>query len=67
MASLANSKHYPDQPMPRTPWMRDGLCQEYPHVNFFPERGDPLGPAKAVCAHCAVRDECQGLRHGREA
>jgi WhiB family redox-sensing transcriptional regulator len=39
-------------------WTRDGLCLEYPHVEFFPERGQDSTPAKAVCAGCAVKREC---------
>jgi hypothetical protein len=39
-------------------WMRDALCQEYPDVNFFPDKGDDVRPAQAVCARCAVFDDC---------
>jgi WhiB family redox-sensing transcriptional regulator len=27
-------------------------------VNFFPERGDPVLPAKALCNGCEVKSEC---------
>ncbi len=27
-------------------------------VDFFPAPGAPAGEAKAVCARCAVRDQC---------
>lgn len=42
----------------RPAWQRDALCVEYPDVEFFPERGQPVDPAKDVCARCLVRDEC---------
>ena len=42
----------------RPPWMRDGLCREFPEVEFFPERGQSAEPAKAICGRCAVRSEC---------
>jgi hypothetical protein len=38
----------------REPWMRDALCNEYPKALFFPERGEDVEPAKAVCGRCAV-------------
>jgi hypothetical protein len=41
---------------PKLSWQRDALCLEYPHVDFFDERH--LLTARAVCARCAVRDEC---------
>jgi Transcription factor WhiB len=40
------------------PWMFDAACREHPDVDFFPRRGEPFGPAKAVCARCLVRREC---------
>jgi WhiB family redox-sensing transcriptional regulator len=42
----------------RPAWMADALCREYPDVSFFPTRGQPTSPAKNVCAHCMVRQEC---------
>lgn len=41
-------------------WMKDGLCREYPNVDFFPDNGDKkaIAKAKAVCKKCLVRDEC---------
>lgn len=42
----------------RPRWMLDALCREYPDVEFFPARGEPTAPAKAVCARCQVRAEC---------
>lgn len=41
-------------------WMRDALCREpFPGVNWFPERGEDAGPAKAVCRRCLVMEECR--------
>lgn len=49
----------------RPAWMRDALCREYPQVSWFPEVGQNPGPAKAICARCAVAFECRqfGLEH----
>jgi WhiB family redox-sensing transcriptional regulator len=52
------------------PWHRDAVCQEHPEVDWFPEQGVDLAPARAVCARCLVRVECvafaleTGERHG---
>lgn len=42
----------------RPAWQADALCREHPEVTWFPERGEPAGPAKAVCQGCLVRSEC---------
>jgi WhiB family transcriptional regulator, redox-sensing transcriptional regulator len=34
------------------------LCLEYPELTWFPERGQPSAPAKAVCGRCLVQREC---------
>jgi WhiB family redox-sensing transcriptional regulator len=49
-----------DELLDAPPWMADALCAEpaYPTSMFFPERGEPTEPAKAVCARCLVRQEC---------
>jgi WhiB family redox-sensing transcriptional regulator len=39
-------------------WQRDGLCIEHPEVEFFPEKGQSLRPAKALCSRCIVQSEC---------
>jgi WhiB family redox-sensing transcriptional regulator len=50
------------------PWEADALCREHPEVNFFPERGEDLRPAKELCARCLVSEECltagMGEHHG---
>ncbi len=35
-----------------------GSCRGLDPDIFFPDRGESLAPAKAVCADCIVRDEC---------
>lgn len=66
----------PDEPVSlldllvRPAWMRDALCREFPLVNFHPERGEPVEPAKAICRRCLVIAECgayavgEGIGHG---
>jgi len=39
-------------------FMAFGACRGVDPDVFFPDRGESLEPAKAVCAQCAVRDEC---------
>jgi WhiB family redox-sensing transcriptional regulator len=41
-------------------WMDDGACRspEHPQRIFFPGRGDPTAPGKAVCRSCPVVEEC---------
>lgn len=39
-------------------WMKDALCRETPSVNFFPGKGQPTGPALAVCGNCLCREAC---------
>src|SRR5437762_6690751 len=36
-------------------WAKDGLCRDYPHINWFPAQGESSEPAKAICRRCAVR------------
>jgi WhiB family redox-sensing transcriptional regulator len=40
------------------PWTRDAACRGEPARMFFPERGDPPGPALELCGRCAVRADC---------
>lgn len=35
-----------------------GACQGLDPEIFFPDRGESLKPAKAVCDQCIVKDEC---------
>jgi len=39
-------------------WIDDAACADLPQHMFFPGRGEPVSPAQAVCARCAVREEC---------
>lgn len=55
---------HPDEPcllvelVERPAWMADAACREHPELNYFPERGEALEPAKAVCRSCLVAEEC---------
>ena len=40
------------------PWMRQANCVDADPALFFPERGEPSSPAKAICLACPVRVEC---------
>ena len=43
----------------RPRWQRDALCAEpHPGVTWFPSKGQPTGPAKAVCRRCLCREDC---------
>ena len=42
----------------RPSWHRDAACAEYPVEVFFPDRGEPTEPAKAICARCLVAEDC---------
>ncbi len=42
-------------------WMRSGVCREHPEVTWFPAKGQPTAPAKALPGPGAL----SGLRHGR--
>ena len=54
---------------PRPSWWDGAECRSS-GVNFFPERGESTGPAKALCAVCAAQDAClafavgEGIEHG---
>ena len=39
-------------------WAHDALGPEHPEVEFFPEQGVPIAPARAICARCSVQREC---------
>ena len=40
-------------------WRHDAECIRYVGiVDFFPARGESAREAKAICATCAVRDQC---------
>jgi hypothetical protein len=41
-------------------WHADSLCREpaYAAVSWFPQPGEDLTAAKAVCARCLVAQEC---------
>lgn len=39
-------------------WTRDALCTQVGGDIFFPEKGESTAPAKKVCSHCPVINEC---------
>lgn len=39
-------------------WQAEAACRGVDPDLFFPEKGESLEPARAVCAKCAVREEC---------
>jgi WhiB family redox-sensing transcriptional regulator len=39
-------------------WVADGLCGQVDPEVFFPPKGTPAEPAKAICRACPVRAEC---------
>jgi WhiB family transcriptional regulator, redox-sensing transcriptional regulator len=41
-------------------WRDYALCAQTDPDAFFPEKGVPSAPAKAVCRACFVRAECLG-------
>jgi WhiB family redox-sensing transcriptional regulator len=41
-----------------TPWAARAACAGSNSDVFFPNRGEPAGPAKTICAGCAVQPEC---------
>lgn len=40
------------------PWQDSAACIGADTAIFFPESGDPVGPAKAICRACPVREQC---------
>lgn len=65
-AARAETERFPlaDVPPPG-PWRLQGRCRRAPTVLFFPEPGDDVNQAKAICAGCPVVDACcaYGLAH----
>ncbi len=45
---------FADQPA----WQEQALCAQVGGEAFFPEQGNPAGPAKRICARCPVQVEC---------
>ena len=39
-------------------WQDSAACIGADPAIFFPESGDPVGPAKALCRACPVREQC---------
>ena len=51
----------------RPQWHAQAACREYPHVNWFTERGEPTEPAKTICRSCPVRSECAAVGAGEQS
>jgi WhiB family redox-sensing transcriptional regulator len=49
-----------DDLLDRPAWFELARCRGVDPNLFFPERGESLAAAKAVCAECPVRAECLG-------
>ena len=51
-------------------WMAEAACAGADPGDWFPSKGNPGKTAKAVCAHCLVREPClqlaldEGHTHG---
>jgi WhiB family redox-sensing transcriptional regulator len=43
---------------PGSEWMSNAACRGMDANIFFPERGDDLAPARAICARCPVSNDC---------
>ena len=37
----------------------DAACREHPELTWFPDKGDDLTAARAVCSTCLVLGECR--------
>jgi hypothetical protein len=46
----------------RPEWQLDAACRYAEGVSFFPERGEPVEPARALCASCPVAGPCAAYR-----
>jgi WhiB family redox-sensing transcriptional regulator len=42
----------------RPRWHQRARCRGVDTKVFLPGQGDPVGPAKALCRECEVREEC---------
>ena len=42
----------------RPAWMKRAECRGTDTAVFFPERGEPAEPARAICERCEVREPC---------
>jgi WhiB family redox-sensing transcriptional regulator len=41
-------------------WQDRAECRNYPHLSWFPERGEPQEQQKTICRQlCPVRAECE--------
>lgn len=40
------------------PWKAFGACSGLDPLLWFPERGEPVEPARAICRGCPVQEQC---------
>ena len=45
----------------RPAWMKVAACRGLGQDVFFPERGEKLDAARAICAGCRVAEECRAF------
>lgn len=55
-AALEQVRSYDDDPTEH--WTKQALCAQTDPEAFFPNKGGTTRPAKKVCEHCPVTDEC---------
>lgn len=48
----------PDLTIPLPDWHADAVCVSADPSAFFPEKGEPAGPAVAICQVCPVQGDC---------
>lgn len=48
----------PELLLERPEWHQRAACRGVGTDTFFPERGESVAPAKALCARCEVREPC---------
>lgn len=52
----------------RPAWWQEAACRTAPPgVSWFPAKGEPVAPAKVICAGCPVREECAAYAAGLDS
>lgn len=55
---LVDASHLLAELVHRPAWQADAACRGLGTSKWFPGRGEPLDPAREVCAGCPVSVEC---------
>ncbi|AIT14553.1 WhiB family transcription factor [Mycobacterium phage Jamie19] len=42
-------------------WTLGAACTQTDPEVFFPEKGEPVGPAREICKRCDVRQQCRDI------